>query len=373
MSGDQVWRVLCVDDDPALARQAADYLGNWKRDNPWGRFECEVESNFANAIERLKRERFDLVTLDLHGPKDVAPQEDAEFGLQQGEMVLKALRGTRFIPVIFITGYADKISKLASAVVKVVKKGDDELTQVRTSASELYATGLPELMRSVDELERKYMWETVADQWGGFSGESDISELSQLLARRLAAHLAAEVTGVQKGSRAIEYYVYPALDNDVAAGNIYAIDGFRWVVVTPACDLAVQPDGRRKADTVILARAADLTTDDRHKAWKASKWVTGDATNNAAQKAHDKLVRLMKDNDGDRWRFLPGTFFIPDLVVDFQHLWHVSFAYLEERRAECRLDSPFRQEFLLKFSRYYGRLGTPDLDTGAVLARLKGK
>jgi hypothetical protein len=37
----------------------------------------------------------------------------------------------------------------------------------------------------------------------------------------------------------------------------------------------------------------------------------------------------------------------------------------------CLLDSPFAEALLARFSRYFGRLGMPDLDVAVLLQRLR--
>src|SRR5690606_26980968 len=120
-----MWRALCVDDDEAIARQISDFLTEWTRDNPFsGGFEVEIETRFDRAIERLRVERVDLVTLDLHGDGDPDPQKAEDGGEEQvGRKILEQLKKIRAVPVIFYTGFAEKIAGLESGVVRVVKKG----------------------------------------------------------------------------------------------------------------------------------------------------------------------------------------------------------------------------------------------------------
>src|SRR4051812_35491398 len=104
-----MWRVLCVDDKQNLAEQIGEYLTDWNG-GPYGsKFSAHVETSFTTALERLKNERFDLVTLDLHGANDPEPgKEPAGSEKQEGERVLDELRKIRFVPVIFYTAYADR-------------------------------------------------------------------------------------------------------------------------------------------------------------------------------------------------------------------------------------------------------------------------
>lgn len=370
-----MWRVLCVEDNLTIAENLRDYFERWDDDNPYERLAVTLESNFQSAIDLLKRENFDLVTLDLHGAEDPDPLlGDGDPGEQEGAKVLAELRKTRFVPVIFYTGYAERIIDLVTGVVHVVKKGNNDLENLRKAAREIFETGLPTLARSIQDDTRDYMWDTVDKHWDKVKDEpSSKSNLAYLLARRLAArlsresvkHLLSHELGIAKP---IEKYIYPVIQSDIKTGWIIKDgDEAYWIIVTPACDFA-----QKKADHVLLLGAQLLTADPRHATWSAgSKWKGGaPSPNKADEKRWDSLFKLLRNNAGDRWRFFPGTFFLPSLVADLQKLKQVSTADMEGKLPICQIDSPDCEALLLHLSRYYGRIGTPDLDVKEVADRL---
>lgn len=373
-----MWRVLCVDDDAVKAGEVAEFFTAWKTDNPIGEFEVRVETNFATASERLANERFDLVTLDLHAGADPDP-EDAEGGatMQQGRRVLNELKERRFVPVIFYSGYAEKIADLRSLVVRVVKKGENDLAQVRDAAKSLFATRLPDLMRHIEKEQRSYLWDTIDRKSTQFAGEEPPDELLYLLARRIAARLnresLKELLGHKLGhAKPIEFYIYPHIQEKIKTGCICGPDaeGLFWIVATPSCDFE-----QEKAERILLIAAIPLSTDKRFADWQTASAASGNNPPSKKQQevtaaARNKVRDLVRNRAGDRSRFLPGTFFLPDLLVDMQILRQVTVMELEAMPIVCRLDSPYREELLLYVSSYYGRLGTPDLEKEAVIKRL---
>ena len=78
-----------------------------------------------------------------------------------------------------------------------------------------------------------------------------------------------------------------------------------------------------------------------------------------------------QDNQSERFFFLPGALSLPDLVVDFQHLVTLQRGHMGELERLAPLDSPFAEALLARFTRYFGRLGTPDLDVAVLLQRLR--
>jgi len=136
---------------------------------------------------------------------------------------------------------------------------------------------------------------------------------------------------------------------------------------------------QQKAENVILAPCLPLEDQPEYKMVEELTHEKVTATPKQREKIRERLVRLLKNDrngfDGnrfqpDRYSYLPGTFFLPDLVVDFQALVRVSVECLKLEDRIASLDSPFAEACLARFTRYYGRLGTPDLDYAYALERV---
>ncbi len=365
-------RVLCVDDNPETLQNITEIISEWD-DSPFGLFEVIAEQSFETAIERLRSERFDFVTLDLHGSSDPDPiKSNGAEEEQEGQKVLKALRAIRFVPVIFYTGYADKISALQSGVVKVVKKGEKDVTQVREAIGSLYATGIPQLISHIEEENRRYIWETLDKAWDSTRDDVISEDFAYLLARRLGARLSRESVKELLGHdrdkvRPVEMYIYPPHVEKIKTGCVIKEDECYWVVATPACDFA-----QEKAESILLVGATLLEESQQYKDWAEHKWDGSGANDNKdAVKTYNKFRSILANNAGDRFRFLPGTFFLPNLIVDFQRLKQVRSSASAEFNIICRIDSPFREELISQLSRYYGRMGVPDLNVAHFIGRLK--
>lgn len=363
-------RVLCFDDKPEILENIKDIISSWD-DSPHGVFEVFGETDFNAAIGRLQVERFDLVTLDLHGGNDPDPLKDnGEQGQQEGLRVLTELRAIRFVPVVFYTGYAEKIKSLESAVVKVVKKGENDFEGVRGAIDALYSTGVSRLLSKIEEENTRYLWDTIDRSWRDISHGAGADDLAYLVARRLGARLSREFIkeflahDLEKVAP-IEIYIYPPHDESIKTGCIIRKNGELWLVATPACDFA-----KNKADSILLVAAKQLTSFNQYTEWKAEKW-DGIDPKHPAQKKYTKLFALISNNGGDRYRFLPGTFFIDNLIVDFQTLSQISSADLKHSDVVCRVDSPFREELLNQFARYYGRMGVPDFHIPSLIGSFK--
>jgi len=85
--------ILIVDDDPRLAAMVSEYLGE-------AGFRVSVAPDGGNALERLTREPYDAVVLDL-----MLPDID---GLE----VCRRLRGASGTPVLMLTARGDAMDRV---------------------------------------------------------------------------------------------------------------------------------------------------------------------------------------------------------------------------------------------------------------------
>jgi DNA-binding response OmpR family regulator len=85
-------RILIIDDDPRLAELVADYLGE-------AGFQTSISATARDGMQRLKRENFDALVLDLMLP-------DAD-----GLDVCRRIRETSDLPVVMLTARGDAMDR----------------------------------------------------------------------------------------------------------------------------------------------------------------------------------------------------------------------------------------------------------------------
>lgn len=373
------WRLLYIDDDAEACSQIKELLEGESVSGKDEFPDVETVCDFGEALSLVEARRIDLLLLDVRvGPHDQAVGEEAGTGL------LDAIRQRRFVPVVFYTGLPRLVRHLETPLVKVVEKaaGAQVLLQ---AVRDLFATGLPAvnraLLRHLESVQRDYMWGFVVENWAQFRDTPNPSDLAYLLARRLALHLSgpgvkslAQELGDETGGpitsgrvHPMQYYVIPPVATDMVAGDLLRSDvgGGQeyWVLLTPSCDLVTD---HIKADRALLAACAMLSIQPEFTGWR-------NELPTPSKGLKDNLARLLSNNRaGQRERFfyLPGALGIPDLVVDFQSLRTAPLGDLAGMERIASLDSPFAETLMLRFVRYFGRPGTPDLDLDTVLLRL---
>lgn len=375
--------ILIVDDNVEIATQARRELQDAATEMPgFPRIEIDEIHDFNNALKALERIRYDLIVLDVRREEGRSNKED----LNAGITVYNEVRRRRFLPVVFFTALPHLVEELKQPpLIDIVAKDETELLPGRVRAA--LASGIPTITRAteqhVNEIVRNYLWTQVAPNWEEYT-RGDPSEIAYLLAARLARSLRDSAPRVLRGALDRDgipaasthrgdteeggaiaetslwhpgrTYIYPPLEDRYSSGDILTDtrDGTWRVVLSPACDLA------QGADYVLLAVAERLTDNQRYQ-----KWAENPSKNNRSS-----LTDLLKGKK-DRYSYLPAFQTVPDLVVDLQHTRSVPAQDLTRYQVVASLDSPFAEALLAKHSHYRGRIGTPDTDCDAVIARLE--
>ncbi|HWX42608.1 MAG TPA: hypothetical protein VN345_15765 [Blastocatellia bacterium] len=359
-----------IEDNEIIARQLGEACPGFV-DAP-DTAEAEIYTNFSEGLRRLASARYDLLILDLR-------QDDKELLLDEalpGLVLFEEIKSLRFVPVIFYSALSRHVLPEERAFVRVVEKTEG-LTRLGEEVRRTLNTQLPALTRHIEDAQRQYMWDFVNAHWEEFSEPHERADLAYLLARRLALYLEAEagkLAGRLAGGAVpaagprnvhpMEIYVRPPLGEAPLAGDVLrekSGDPRRyWVVLTPSCDF----EQKGRLHHVLLAECLPLTDQPEYAAWlKKPASAEGD------------LKSLIGDNrqkaQAERFKYLPGTFFLPDLIIDFQRLRTLTPDQLSELEVIASLDSPFAEAVVFRFARYFGRLGTPDLDKGIVIDRLR--
>jgi hypothetical protein len=222
------------------------------------------------------------------------------------------------------------------------------------------------------------MWDFVNTHWKDFTSPHDQADIAYLLARQLALSLQLEARRLARtiagrelpladpaNIHPMEMYVPPPLGQNRLAGDIVrgSVTGEMgiWLILTPSCDF--EQKGRLR--NVLLARCFPLAEQSEFRVWKQNpSAITVDPLKALIQDAR-------KDTQPERFKFLPGTFFLEDSVVDFQMLKMITPDDLSKLEVIASLDSPFAEAVVARFARYFGRLGTPDVDKQVVINRLQ--
>ena len=231
----------------------------------------------------------------------------------------------------------------------------DGLGALLDAVRDLFETRLPAvnraLVRLIEDEQRRYMWDFVAEHWSELSESDDHMELAYLLGRRLGRSLSGpgiEQLATELGGRgpgppasgkihAAEMYVVPPFEGtkpglgDLFRETIDAQHERWWLLLTPSCD--IQWD---KADRIVLASCEAIDHDARIQAWRS-------ADNSSNRRKVEALIGHKTGGQDDRHLFLPSAPTIPDLVADLQNLRSVTPDELNAMDRMASLVSPFAE------------------------------
>lgn len=381
MTETRIWKVLFVDDDPDFRDQVKEYLDGENVGASDEQMSVKTLTDFDKALETLQQHRFDLLILDVRLGPLYSDWTEEEVGIRTLEMIQEK----RFIPVIFYTALPNRVQHLETSVIQVVEKTEDS-AHLLAAVRKIFAAHLPAVNRSLIEhleiVQRDYMWDFVAERGEQLLDTLDRTDLVYVLARRLAMSLSdrrirqlaqdfedsAGTSTAEDRVHPIQYYVMPPVEQlpltgDLYQGDIGGQDGY-WVLLTPSCDFVARRNRARpaNAERVLMAHCALLTEQEEYRDWVA---------NCSSGKLKSLLKNHRQGRQAERFYFLPGALDLPDLVVDFQQLVTLPRAKMDDLNQLASLDSPFAEALLACFSRYFGRLGTPDLDIDIIVNKLQ--
>jgi len=366
------WNILAVDDDTSTTRQIKEFLDG-RINGSDDELAVDVTNDFDKALQELDKMLYDLVILDVFKGK-----VGLKIKIRPGEDILQEIQRRCFIPVIFYTALLSAVNDKKSDLVYVVHKTTGGLEELKTAVINLINTGLPAVNRGIINhffrVQAEYMWKFVEPRWKEFNRIVDTKSLAYLLSRRLAMSLTREniqyfidslggsaATGTITGDfvHPVEYYIYPPIGAQYNTGDILSRKEKKrtiyGIILTPSCDM-VQDDARKARSEYVLATGCIPLSETE----EGKEWLQRGSSNTKTD-----LAEFMKNNkkkgQKERYYFLPGTFFLPGLFVDFQRIYTIPFNELNGFEKTATLDSPFAESLLNRFCRYIGRIGTADL------------
>lgn len=358
-------RILYVDDDIENFNDLKDLL--FGRTVNGYRITIDSELDFEQAVARSMN--YHLIILDLFKGNAMAG------GTDKGSNVFSDIHSFVFVPIIFYSANPASVVHLRSQVVGVANKLDD-VSSLLSEIERLTKHNLPLLKEEVhtfiENEFKKYFWDTIHQKKAMFPPESDDFSLGYMLLRNLADTLSRDNIRQILGDDSIkenkvhpmEFYIYPTdPTKEFQTGEIlrHKENNDEYVVLTPSCDFIKRADNKRKVDYVLLLKTILLTDTEEYKKYKHAQ----------NRENTDKLKKLIDSGKSDRYFFLPGTPFIENRVIDFQNKEVITYEQLVENFERiAKLDSPYAQSMAATYSRYYNRIGFPDIDHEYIMSKL---
>lgn len=356
----QIMRILFVDDDAAQQDLFQDAIRDWNDGQVSRRFDATILSTPDEAVDALTNTRFDCALFDLKFP---APD-----GLGQrlvGNDLVRSGIEQYGIPIGIISGEPNDLDAQIAArgLVERFVKRPGAINDAIGWFSSLWemmgvlASARAHIRRSEAELFIGRIW----PRWENYTAlAAGGAQLETIVTRQFASHI-AEALGTDAPANPrwhpFEAYTYPRpQDQRAQTGDIFRIEGKLWVVLSPACDMAVGNIGQ-----VLLAHCDAEMLD----TWpeKRDQLIAADAAGHRSNTLERYFNDLVTQNGGLARHFLPPLEGAP-LIVNFKQLRTAPFEIINHDLGDrvASVAAPFLGNLIQRFGAYITRTGQPNID-----------
>jgi len=366
-------QVLLVEDE-------LDDLRQYERDFPsvFSSHQAEADIHPCGSFEEAfaltsnPLYRYDLIVSDTY--KGPTRNRDA-----QVMRMVDSYRGTRFCPLVVYSSGPKPEELEETAFIVWADKGRSG--DIERAINQLLDTNIPQLARKLhNELERSagsYLWGFLEKKWDDLIRERvDAAVLERLIRRRAAlqiGRLDPEGTQELEEVKASEFYIYPSISEDSRLGEILknVEDEAYRVVLTPHCHLRIQPNETLPRAEHVLTVKAFPAKQTILNAYSNPDGTQRDPWQGNTVKKTDKLRRRIQSPPGEigklegRYWFMPGFLDIPDSYCDLLQLESVAYQEIGGTgrfKRVATLDAPFAEALQSCFTRFYLRVGIPNLN-----------
>jgi len=372
MEGDNMLRLLIVEDTKEQIKVYEDTIDEFNAGSEI-KINIEIGNNLKEGLKLIRTKDFDAAIIDL-----ILGSDDIE---GKGKQIIKEIKSNLRFPVFVFTafpGNLDEDLKKENVFYRVYEQTKKDTTEVLKEMADIYKTGITKIIGSkgiIEETLQKVFWENIAKNMEYWKKEvENKGKIEKILSRHILAHLVESLRLTEEGKfekcHPAEVYIMPPVKKYFFTGDILKNkdSGEYFLILTSACDMELRQkrDGEnwvsyRNADKIILAKLTKFNQVPEVKAYIENQ-------SNGKKKEVKKYVNNTKK---ERYYYLPsfGTQ-ISGFLIDFQNINQINQKELTSYDRVASIDEPFLKDIIVRFTSYYARQGSPDLDTDIILKRL---
>jgi CheY-like chemotaxis protein len=358
--------VLHVEDEEKnlIALKDEIELANIRIQGEGRQFRLLVAKNVSEAEQKLSEARIDCALLDLRLPS----VEGGPVSEGHGNELVRTMLRSQGMPIAVLSGHTGEFDEelQRNEMVRIFDKGAMDgfsnavgWLESCWSMMQILHAARRRIEMSTSEVFTKRIW----PQWQSLVDLPGANEerLTSIISRQFLGH-AAELMGLESPDNEdwhpYENYVMPALlDHRPHTGDVFNLDGSRWVVLTPQCDMATG-----KATSVLLARCDGEVGGFLEKVSVIRDEASPEGRRNKAKK---HLRDLINQNISASQHFLPP---IPGegqpVMVNFGELKTVALEDLNAALAGrvASVSPPFLSNLTQRFGAFMSRAGQPNIN-----------
>jgi len=362
------FEILVVEDDNEMYEAYNDSVEEF---NEGGgvKFILTRERTSAGARKSLLSNKFDGAIVDLN--LDTNKPSEAS-----GNEVLKEITESHRFPVFIVSGNLGnldhEIREKESNFLKCFSR-EKPNKEILEEIKNICQTGITHILGGRGQIEEK-LGEIF---WKHFANDLDYwfekrEGTSKALLRYTLSHL-YEYLDVPNSSNdcyhEAEFYIKPPIREYIASGDIVESKGDRYIVLSPACDVAVRElDGNNKpiinANRIALAKLIRFQRDEFLK----NNIIKADDNG----KQREKIIAEIINGQNNKHAYIPEYKGLYASVVDLQNMYSIDFSeFQNDYKRLATVSSSFLKDIQSRFSSYYGRQGQPDLNKKELVRKNK--
>lgn len=327
----------------------------------------ERKTSVDGAMAALLSNEFDGAIIDLNLNQE-SPMETS------GNDVLLEIVGKHRFPVLVVSGNIQNITdELRGKESEFLKFHGRETSNeiIFNHFIDIFKTGITKILGGRGLMD-KYLGEIF---WKHLSHDFRLplqpnQNPEKILLRYAVSHL-AEYLDIPNGEdqfyHEAEVYIKPPIRCHIATGDIVENNNKRYIVLSPACDIAVRSIENAtpeiNANQILLAPLIKIDRDSF-----IEEGIMRETDNSSKRK---KIVEDIIKGKREKFGFLPEHEEMYPAVIDFQNIHTCQFSSFGSYNRLATVSGMFLKDIQSKFSSYVGRQGQPDLNKENLIDRYK--
>ena len=360
-------KVLLIEDNDNDIQAFQDSVTSWNIGKA-ETFEVEVSKTLDDALSKVNQSNeWDGIVLDLKLPNGTNGRDVVN---RLNELYLR-------VPVIILTGTPSENDDYQGGCLKTLKKGEQQISDILELLWDCKRSGLMDLIggKGLFEKHLKTVFDKCIvprfDEWRDMmkTVEPDKADTvtSEALSRHVLTCLGLLLSNDTEKIQPEECYVL--LPDDAIScprpGMILKDSNeIHYLVLNPACDLAIRPDGGANSDVMLLV-PIDSEGDTLKSLMQAP---AAGVTLTSKQKKHNAGIRenAYKNKEPIRFHWLPRCGKFGGGFVNFRDVFTCDSAKFGNEYIVCESKFIVHPDVLKniqsRFANYYARQGQPDID-----------
>jgi len=350
-------KILIVEDDDPTIQSYRDNIESFSK-STGNIIEVSVLKKLEEALDFLATAELDAVIIDLRLSSNSSELE--------GMQIVEEIYGKLRFPIFIVSGSIGQVEREETSFLKK-RSRDGSFKDILCEISDIYNTGITKILGKRGEIDsylNNIFWSHISnslDIWIDDRSRTPVEKQKSLL-RYTLLHMQEylELTEDSDFDRyhPAEIYIQPSMKENVFTGDIVMNsnnDSQCYIILTPSCDLA-----QSKAKDILLVKI-ETTNCILNEKINILKRGSGNTEQLAA--ARTDLTKLISNNFSNKYHFLPAYKNLQPGLVNFQKVLSIRIGDLKkEYNVIASVNSSFSKDIIARFSYYYSRQGSPDLD-----------